>query len=207
MEPTVIQRSPRLWFAGGTLVFRAENTVYRLLPDILAACSPVFQDMFNVPQPSMQDSDGYEGLALIYMADKSDELTALFEAIFTPQFFQVFMPRAKATRSLTKTLAILKLSTKYQIDHLRYQSLRLLHVDYTPVALYEIDLHDVRADWKMALQIIPTVRQCNALWLLPSLYYTVREIPLARGRSSANGSMRHRLCRSTPYSARKTETT
>lgn len=70
------------------MVFRAENTVYRLLPDILAACSPVFQDMFNVPQPSMQDSDGYEGLALIYMADKSDELTALFEAIFTPQFFQ-----------------------------------------------------------------------------------------------------------------------
>ncbi|TFK98015.1 hypothetical protein BDV98DRAFT_474155, partial [Pterulicium gracile] len=67
------------WFPGGTVVFRTEDTIYRVYPDILSSCSPVFQSMFGIPQPSCQDE--YDGIPFIHMADSERDLTALFEAV------------------------------------------------------------------------------------------------------------------------------
>lgn len=75
---------------------------------------------------------------------------------------------------LDKVLAVLKLSTKYQVDHMRYHALRLLHAGYVPLTLEELDDSTIRkneASLSGALSIIPVARQCNALWLLPSAFY------------------------------------
>ncbi|TFK98021.1 hypothetical protein BDV98DRAFT_585142 [Pterulicium gracile] len=186
-----LTQSPRLWFPGGTVIFRAEDTIYRVCPDILSSCSPIFRSMFGIPQPSSQEN--YEGVPLICMADSERNLTALFEAVYTPQYSQwliftsptrIFMPHDQAFQEgdhLFDMLAILKLSTKYQIEHLRFHSLRLLRAEYVPFTLAELMEPERRmATAAEALQIIPVARQCSALWLLPSLFYVACEL----GKSS-----------------------
>lgn len=160
------------------MVFRAQDTIYRLFPDILSSCSPVFQGLFTVPQPSSQET--YEGLPLITLPDQSGDLTALFEAIYAPQDSHIFLSSATSDAyPLEKTLGVLKLSTKYQIEYLRYQALRLLCADHVPLTFDAFDHKGTK--WSKstttAMKILPVARQCNAIWLLPTLFYLSCALP------------------------------
>ena len=120
MCSNALKKAPGLWHEEGTVVLRAENTIYRLFPSILASHSPVFQHLFSVPQPSTPDT--YDGVPLIVMQDSASDLTALLQAIFTPQSSHIFMPGPIHKFPVGRLVGILKLSTKYQIDHLRFHS-------------------------------------------------------------------------------------
>lgn len=80
---------------------------------------------------------------------------------------------------LEKTLGVLKLSTKYQIEYLRYQALRLLCADHVPLTFDAFDHKGTK--WSKstttAMKILPVARQCNAIWLLPTLFYLSCALP------------------------------
>lgn len=77
------QRIQELWFSDGNIVIQAGNSQYRVYRGILAARSPVFQDMFSFPQPP--DSELVEGCPLIRLPDLDVEVTPFLRAIFEPE--------------------------------------------------------------------------------------------------------------------------
>jgi hypothetical protein len=77
-------RAQELWFEDGTVVIQAGNSLYRVFRGILAARSPVFRDMFQLPQPP--DCPLFEGCPVVQIWDSPTELTALLRAIFEPEF-------------------------------------------------------------------------------------------------------------------------
>ncbi|KAJ7466554.1 hypothetical protein B0H11DRAFT_1689843, partial [Mycena galericulata] len=65
-------RIPELWFDDGNIVIQAGNIQFRAYRDILAARSPVFQDMLSFPQPL--DSELVEGCPLVRLNDAAAEV-------------------------------------------------------------------------------------------------------------------------------------
>lgn len=76
-------RVQELWFDDGNLVIQAGNSQYRVFRGILAARSPVFQDMLSFPQPP--DSELVEGCPVVFLPDSSMEVGAFLRAIFEPE--------------------------------------------------------------------------------------------------------------------------
>ncbi|KAJ7700677.1 hypothetical protein B0H17DRAFT_882729, partial [Mycena rosella] len=75
-------RVEELWFEDGNLVLQAGNSQFRLHRSILAARSPVFQDMLSFPQPP--ESELVEGCPLVRLPDAESEVTVFLKAIFIP---------------------------------------------------------------------------------------------------------------------------
>ena len=161
------ERVEGLWFEDGSMVFQAEQSLYRLHPGILSACSPFFRDMLGVPQPI--GSENYEGLPLVQMPDAASDATPFFEAIFRPASSLICLPD-DADISIDEITAILRLSTKYNVDYLRFHALRHLG-SRLPRSKKGYSSRNSWMSSKDALQLIPSLRTCNALWLLPAVYY------------------------------------
>jgi hypothetical protein len=75
----VPQRCPDVWFEDGTVVLQAEDTVFRVYRGILSANSPVFNDMFTIPQPL--EVPEIEGCAVIQLYDSPTDLRHFLKAI------------------------------------------------------------------------------------------------------------------------------
>ena len=50
-ESSVIARCANLWFEDGNIIFRAENTLFKVHRGILRRQSEVFDDLLTLPQP------------------------------------------------------------------------------------------------------------------------------------------------------------
>lgn len=61
-----LRRFKDLWFEDGTVVLQAGRTLFRVYSGILARHSPIFKDLFTLPQPS--DAETYEGCPLVQLA-------------------------------------------------------------------------------------------------------------------------------------------
>lgn len=75
------ERVDELWFKDGSLIFEAENKIFRVSSETLTAISPIFRDMLQVPQPA--DADKEDGCPLVHLLnDTASEVTCFFKAIF-----------------------------------------------------------------------------------------------------------------------------
>jgi hypothetical protein len=74
-------RSPDVWYDDGTLVIRAENTLFRVSRGILASQSDVFKDMVSVPQPPSTDAETFEGCAVVYVHDTAEDMERFLRTI------------------------------------------------------------------------------------------------------------------------------
>ena len=74
-------RDPNLWFADGSVVLRADNTLFRVYSGILSQASPFFKDMFMIPQPALDICETYEGCPLVHVPDSSDDLRPFLRAL------------------------------------------------------------------------------------------------------------------------------
>lgn len=83
-----LERSQDVWFEDGNCVLRAENIIFKVYSGLLMQSSPVFRDMFSMPQPDTEDpnQETYEGYHVIRMeGDSATELTRFLKAIFDQQ--------------------------------------------------------------------------------------------------------------------------
>jgi hypothetical protein len=71
-----------LWFHDGSIVIRAESTLFRVYSGVLASASPIFKDMFGVPQP--QSLETYDGVPLILLPDRAFDVTQFLKALLYP---------------------------------------------------------------------------------------------------------------------------
>jgi hypothetical protein len=79
-EPTV--RSAAVWYADGTLVIRAENTLFRVYRGILASQSDIFNDMLSVPQPlAVADTETFDGCVVVRVHDAAVDMERFLRTI------------------------------------------------------------------------------------------------------------------------------
>ncbi|KAJ7612166.1 hypothetical protein FB45DRAFT_1065528 [Roridomyces roridus] len=109
---TKLRRFSKLWLEDGNIVIQAGNSQFRVHRSTLAACSPVFQDMFPLPQPPDSDSELVDGCPLVQLHDSAKEVKAFLKAIFTPGYF---MPFPAETKYAT-IQGCLRLSHKYGVE-------------------------------------------------------------------------------------------
>jgi hypothetical protein len=74
-----MQRDPHLWFEDGSIVLETESTQFRVYRGILAANSPVFKDMFSLPQPEEQEL--VEGCPIVTLHDSPVDLGHFLRSI------------------------------------------------------------------------------------------------------------------------------
>lgn len=69
-----IAKESKLWFDDGNIVVVAENMPFKVHKGVLAGKSEVFNDMFSLPQPSVQDgsnvNEHFEGTPVVRLTDK-----------------------------------------------------------------------------------------------------------------------------------------
>jgi hypothetical protein len=94
MDASVVpERCEDLWLAGGDLVIRAENVVFKVFSAQLSVNSSVFKDMLAVPQPPAVSAESFEGLPFVFMPDSAFDVTHFLKGIiysgYATQFFLV----------------------------------------------------------------------------------------------------------------------
>ncbi|KAJ7150662.1 hypothetical protein C8R46DRAFT_1008163 [Mycena filopes] len=171
-----------LWFSTEKLaILRAGEKIFRVPQSILAARSPVFEAMFQFPQPSPEASsamdDGeevIEGTPVVRLFDAAEEVEAFLRAVFDSSYF---MP-PPAEILFRDLLGILRLSHKYDVGYLHKRALLHFETIY-PVDIASLDLtrasvtsDDFDTYPALDLRAIPALHAVEAHWLLPYAYYS-----------------------------------
>jgi hypothetical protein len=93
----IVKKHPDLWFSDGSVVLRAEDTVFRVHMSQLSRRSLFFRDLFSLPQPGpdpsvadvdMSDAswvgcDGtFDGCPLLLLHDSAEDLANLLNALY-----------------------------------------------------------------------------------------------------------------------------
>ncbi|KAJ7612167.1 hypothetical protein FB45DRAFT_1065530 [Roridomyces roridus] len=177
-----VQRVEEIWFPDGNLVIQAGSSLFRVYRGVLAARSPVFQDMLSFPQPP--DSELVEGCPLVHLTDWEMEVRLFLKAIFDPEFF---MPFPYPTQFAT-VAGCLRLSHKYGVDYLKRRALihlssgydtTLDHWDTASTSNVDAAVASYIMSWQwpedlsFAIYAIQLFREVDALWLLPTAFYNL----------------------------------
>lgn len=78
---SAVRRSSEFWFQDGNIVIIASgDTAFRVHLGVLARHSPVFEDMFKVPQPA--DEDGIDGCPIMHVSDPPLDFDMLLQVLY-----------------------------------------------------------------------------------------------------------------------------
>ncbi|KAJ7119178.1 hypothetical protein C8R44DRAFT_673543 [Mycena epipterygia] len=172
---TTPTRVDELWFPDSSLVFQAENSLFRVSGAMLAARSPVFKDMLSFPQPP--DSETFDECPVVKLPDSAADTTCFFKAIFDSSFFE---PHPAKT-DFNTVISVLHLSNKYAVDYLLRRALVHLSSQY-PTTLSEWDGVATSSLWRpirdipRQVLVIQISREIDALWILPAAFYDIATI-------------------------------
>ncbi|KAJ7612146.1 hypothetical protein FB45DRAFT_939969 [Roridomyces roridus] len=190
-DTQALRRPDGLWFEDGNIVLQAEDTQFRVYHGLLAACSPVFQDMMALPRPPDSDSELVEGCTFVQLYDSAADTTVFLRALFYTSFFPPFPIKA----DFRTVLGCLRLGHKYEVDFLRRRA--LIHLSSAcdtqldrrdrstkalvdPDSAHALDIVSIhwaaKASWTVTSIIIPIIqlaREVDALWLLPDAFYNL----------------------------------
>ncbi|THU84503.1 hypothetical protein K435DRAFT_783745 [Dendrothele bispora CBS 962.96] len=163
-----IIHSTDVWFDDGTLIIDAEGVYFRVYKGILSANSPVFNDMFDIPQP-IEGTDTYEGCPVVKLYDSATEMMHFLKALHFASYYDTTKPTKFALVS-----AVLRLSTKYQVDFLRQRAFRQLSALY-PTTLSEWDKREnvttIETFEARPFAVFLLAKETNASTLLPTALY------------------------------------
>ncbi len=80
-----LEKRPRhksLWYADGSVILATPRMLFRVYRGILSQHSPVFHDMFSLPQSSdVSQHDTMDGVPVVHLHDDPTELAHLLSAI------------------------------------------------------------------------------------------------------------------------------
>lgn len=78
-----------LWFTDGSVILRAESTIYRVHISQLSRHSAFFRDLFTLPQSSSTSTDGdgtdsdfLDGCPLVHLHDAAEDVSNLLAALY-----------------------------------------------------------------------------------------------------------------------------
>ncbi|KAF7292519.1 BTB domain-containing protein [Mycena kentingensis (nom. inval.)] len=171
-------RVPSLWFEDGTLVVKAQTSLFKVHRSLLSARSSVFRDMLAFPQHGVGET--LDDCPLVELPDGGAAVEHLLRAIYDSAYF---MPHPEKIE-LAELLDILLLAHKYDVKYLFIQALKHLDaVFYFPsYTSYQESRHKLLVDgdvWdsEFAFNVAPLAAVHAALvtvdarWLLPLVRY------------------------------------
>ncbi|EDR12103.1 uncharacterized protein LACBIDRAFT_323131 [Laccaria bicolor S238N-H82] len=166
-SPTLVRVSG-LWYDDGNIVFQAESSLFRVSLGVLAAHSPIFDDLLKLPQS--QDQEMYEDCPLMVLHDKAEDLANFLRAVYYCGFFEP--PPSKTTIDIVA--GVLRLSTKYEVSYLRQHALR--HLDTLMCnTLQDFDAlkskKTIQSTESFSFFIADLVHEMDLPWLLPPFLY------------------------------------
>ncbi|KAH6915867.1 hypothetical protein BKA70DRAFT_472051 [Coprinopsis sp. MPI-PUGE-AT-0042] len=187
---TRLTRHSTLWLGDGSVICRAEDTLFCVHMSVLARHSAFFQDLFSIPQPGLGGGDSLvlEGVGMrscaqqipvLTLFDKADDVANLINALYN-----IGTKFGSNNDADFRTVAgILRLATKYIIDELREMALAHLRLAW-PSTLKAWDLREDQARtqeidvgipainfYPHPFEVITLAREVNAPELLPAAFY------------------------------------
>ena len=78
---TAWQKDEEFWYEDGTIILIAREIEFRVYKGLLAERSPVFKDMFSIPQP--EDSEMYDGCPEMVLYDAPEAVETLLEHMYS----------------------------------------------------------------------------------------------------------------------------
>lgn len=132
--PKALIRSD-IWFSDGNIVLIADSAAFKVHHGQLERHSEVFRDLFSVPQPV--DQNLIDGCPSVELHDRPTDLYHLLIALYDGIYFQKHTATDFAAIS-----AVLRLSTKYFIEHLRERCIARLAIDW-PTSLPDWDRREL----------------------------------------------------------------
>ncbi|KAJ7633599.1 hypothetical protein DFH06DRAFT_1055659 [Mycena polygramma] len=165
-----------LWFSDGSLVIKAGTKMFRVSKAQLAARSTVFEAMVAAGPPENSQDELIEGSPVVVLHDSGEDVEAFLRAIFDSSFF---MPPPEPVY-LTDTLAILRLSHKYDVGYLHRRALQHLSRRFYFASQKEFEARvnhfkqppGYETTTPRAFALISAAQEVGALWLLPLAYYS-----------------------------------
>jgi hypothetical protein len=81
-EPLPNPRRSEIWYEDGNIVLQAGMTQFRVYRGILRDKSPIFKDMFDVPQPSDNFGSFFEGCPVMRVMDSAEDWEHVLNALY-----------------------------------------------------------------------------------------------------------------------------
>lgn len=95
------RRDKEFWYSDGTIILVAGDVEFRVYKGILSENSPVFSDMFSLPQPPMVSSQNTpssgEDCPLVHLPDSAEDLRHVLR-VYMPNNHARYVPRMKRLR-------------------------------------------------------------------------------------------------------------
>ncbi|PPR01688.1 hypothetical protein CVT24_001516 [Panaeolus cyanescens] len=196
-----VERHPDLWFEDGSVICRAENTLFCVHMSQLARHSLCFHDMFMLPQPesklesslTINSSQGghteTRKIPVVYLYDNAEDVGNLLTALYDGPNFGTFGNNDEADFRVVS--GCLRLSTKYLIDSLREKAIAHLSKAWPSdlktwdaredlARSYETDGPTKSSRFPHPFAIINLAREVNAPSLLPSAFYDLSRYSFAQ---------------------------
>ncbi|KAK0200421.1 hypothetical protein DFS33DRAFT_1266808 [Desarmillaria ectypa] len=113
--------SDAFWFEDGNIVLVAANIAFKVHRGQLSRHSEVFEGLFELPQPPGGDDDIYGSTPFVELHDSAQDVAYFLGALYDGLYFMKTSAEDFACIS-----AVLRLSTKYLVEHLRVQCMTRL---------------------------------------------------------------------------------
>ncbi|KAG0698792.1 hypothetical protein DFH29DRAFT_939881 [Suillus ampliporus] len=120
-----------IWFADGNIILIANSATFKVHHGQLERHLEVFRDLFSVPQPI--DQNLVDGCPSVELHDRLSDLYHLLIALYDGIYFT-----KHTSADFIAIAAVLRLSTKYFIEHLRERCIARLAIDW-PTSLPQWD--------------------------------------------------------------------
>ncbi|RPD58813.1 hypothetical protein L226DRAFT_471169 [Lentinus tigrinus ALCF2SS1-7] len=115
-------RTTDFWFADGNIILLVQDVAFKVHRGQLVRHSDIFHDMFSLPQPV---GDMIDGCPWVQLHDDPGDVLHLLRALYDGLYFT-----KRTSGDFCAVSAVLRLSTKYLIEHLRERCLMRLEADW-----------------------------------------------------------------------------
>ncbi|KAF8148191.1 hypothetical protein B0H34DRAFT_803034 [Crassisporium funariophilum] len=160
------------WFEDGNVIIQAESTQFRVHRSVFSKHSPIFRDMFAVPQP--EASPTLDGCPVVCLPDTKEDVHNVMSLLYD----SISVCSARDKPSLSVLTTMLRMGKKYGFKGFRAEAIHRLQLDF-PSTLESWDAHSMKFEhitathWTALFDIFVLAHENTITTILPALYLRI----------------------------------